>query len=559
MSTRFHHLNVPQQWQTYWSKYPEGYTILEALIQWVQQVDNMVDNVNDWNIYLEKFVQEFDKNLQKTVTDVLREWYESGFLGEIITEAMETGIKRNTDHLHSMELNAKYPPVGVTAVKGGGVDDSEAIRNLLAYATENGYATLYFPPGTYNFDEVTLTAGYFTLKGAGRNKTTFKPFSPNKYVIKLASDRNILSDFTIDGTDMEGTKAIGIAPADENQISTIVHTNHNLVERVLVSRCAEGAILRNGPDVGGVDSGCWYNTFQFVDFENCVRSIWLRDGTNAGSSPANRNKFIGVRVNNGNIGVQIDAGDTNTFSQCSFNSVSEAGIHTITPTAIKINYRGITGYDNLYNRFSLCSFEANTVDLHNDAVNTELYGCNTGFKKIKGERLPAVVIGANVSGAPLILPGLKYAEANTLDGIKSGVWNIEKPINDIGYDWKKYDFLLENTSNITSFSNQKESSYMVLSGMVDWHLRCNFQATAATAPIKLVPPVAPDPSLYKNHGSTAPLTFPVSINDGTNDIITHAFFDATTNHLTIKAPPNGWYLLSVNNRLGVVIRYRKQA
>jgi hypothetical protein len=57
---KFSHLNVPSHWRHEWSKYPEGYTILEALLNWVQQVDNMADNINDWNNYLDHFTKTVD-------------------------------------------------------------------------------------------------------------------------------------------------------------------------------------------------------------------------------------------------------------------------------------------------------------------------------------------------------------------------------------------------------------------------------------------------------------------------------------------------------------------
>jgi hypothetical protein len=65
---KFNYLNVPDQWNQYFTKYPQGYTILEALLNWVQQVDDMVDNVNDWNTYLDNFVKTFDTDLQEQVT-----------------------------------------------------------------------------------------------------------------------------------------------------------------------------------------------------------------------------------------------------------------------------------------------------------------------------------------------------------------------------------------------------------------------------------------------------------------------------------------------------------
>jgi hypothetical protein len=96
---KFNHLNVPNQWQHYWTKYPEGYTILEALLNWVAQVDNMVDNQNQLNdtvtAYgnrLDDFIEQFDDNLQTEVTEVLSEWQQSGFLDVVISEALQTEI-----------------------------------------------------------------------------------------------------------------------------------------------------------------------------------------------------------------------------------------------------------------------------------------------------------------------------------------------------------------------------------------------------------------------------------------------------------------------------------
>lgn len=88
----FRHLHVPDHWEQYWSKYPNGYTILEALINWVSQVDNMVDNVNDWNDYLDDFVGRFDKDLQKTVEETLRAWQKDGTLKIIIDEALQSQL-----------------------------------------------------------------------------------------------------------------------------------------------------------------------------------------------------------------------------------------------------------------------------------------------------------------------------------------------------------------------------------------------------------------------------------------------------------------------------------
>lgn len=93
---KFNHLNVPGHWQNYWTRYPEGHTILEALISWVSQVDSMVDNQNKLNENVEQFRNEiddfigrFDERLQTEVTKTLKDWQSSGFLDLVISEALQ--------------------------------------------------------------------------------------------------------------------------------------------------------------------------------------------------------------------------------------------------------------------------------------------------------------------------------------------------------------------------------------------------------------------------------------------------------------------------------------
>lgn len=130
---KFNHLNVPDQWQHYWTKYPEGYTIMEALISWVSQVDGMVDNVNNWNTYLDKFVEQFDSELENTVVGVLNDWNESGFLAELINEY-------TNERIDDMELsisnlsNAKVDKSGVGQVSWANLSQ-EAKENISSGTT----------------------------------------------------------------------------------------------------------------------------------------------------------------------------------------------------------------------------------------------------------------------------------------------------------------------------------------------------------------------------------------------------------------------------------------
>lgn len=93
------HLYVPDQWREYWSAYPQGYTILEALMDWVNQVNNMSDNLNDFynrlkyfKDYLDTFKDRFDDSLKDEIQNTLEDWQASGFLDDVISEALQTQI-----------------------------------------------------------------------------------------------------------------------------------------------------------------------------------------------------------------------------------------------------------------------------------------------------------------------------------------------------------------------------------------------------------------------------------------------------------------------------------
>ena len=89
---KFNKLDVPLQWKDEFTKYPHGYTIFEALCKWVKQVDNMVDNINNWNAYLDNFVKNFEFELQEEVQSTVERWQSEGLLDAIIESALNTEL-----------------------------------------------------------------------------------------------------------------------------------------------------------------------------------------------------------------------------------------------------------------------------------------------------------------------------------------------------------------------------------------------------------------------------------------------------------------------------------
>lgn len=123
--TPFDRLKIPKGFEHYWTKYPQGYTILEALIEWVSQVDKMVDNINEWNEYLDEFVKTFDKRLQPFVTNLINEWLDDGTLADIINQDV-FDMKANTVDVNKIAYSVLPGVVG-----DGETNDTSALQSVI--------------------------------------------------------------------------------------------------------------------------------------------------------------------------------------------------------------------------------------------------------------------------------------------------------------------------------------------------------------------------------------------------------------------------------------------
>lgn len=165
---KFKPLHVPEQWRHYWSKYPEGYTILEALLKWVNQVDDISEAINKLGDNWGDFKKEFDGELQNTVSDMFNEWTENGVFESIINDTVLANISTKVDnHITEVEtqladfdrdikdrmVNVKKPGGGITGAEGTGNDETVAVQNVLDNMVYG--ETLYIPPDV-KFDLKTL-------------------------------------------------------------------------------------------------------------------------------------------------------------------------------------------------------------------------------------------------------------------------------------------------------------------------------------------------------------------------------------------------------------------
>lgn len=210
---KFNLLEIPQQWQEYWTKYPHGYTIIEAITSWVNETNPIIDRMNYWEDYLQKYVEEFDTELQGKVEATLTAWQDSGFLevivnaalttrmdtleGQFTTQAGELGALQTefatlqtnfngvTDGFNT--LSSDFTSLGndFQALQNNAVMQGDLIGNVMDYgATADGLTddsgafntafaacrTVLVPEGDYKIAQtVTIPANTTVIGGRGNN------------------------------------------------------------------------------------------------------------------------------------------------------------------------------------------------------------------------------------------------------------------------------------------------------------------------------------------------------------------------------------------------------
>lgn len=238
--------------------------------------------------------------------------------------------------------------------------------------------------------------------------------------------------FRTDSNGKTGVIGMGCMPEDRSQTTTLVQTNHNQMPGIIGDSQLELCIgLQCGPDVGGVDSGCFYNVFPFGRGRGAVGGVRMFDGPNASSSSSNRNAFHDFRMGTGggvsaNFGLWIESGDTNKFFGCDWEGVGSGVARTsplATPTAIKIEATDANGIDNNFNTFFGGQCEANTRDLDIDNVRTYIYGM--GYDDTKSitpsSSVFTTIPARDSSGARTRVMGLEYTNVagdSQLDSLK---------------------------------------------------------------------------------------------------------------------------------------------
>ena len=272
------------------------------------------------------------------------------------------------------------------AVGDGVADDGNAIRLAVTAVAANGGGQVYLPTGTYKVTtavgDVSNTAIYVPsnvrIFGASQVGTKIVPGANNVVCFRITGLNGGIENLQIDNPSFTYTSVSGIrlAPTDETQTTTRTDVEFNCITNISIRQVSEAIVLKCGPRVGGADSYCYYNSFTNIDIRNCTLGVWLKipNGGDPGSG-VNRNRFVNLRVGETgtNTGLQIDAGDTNTFVGCSFEGIQSGVSPSATPTAIVVAYN-TASYGCTDNKFYGLTIEGCTRSVSNINDILEFYG-----------------------------------------------------------------------------------------------------------------------------------------------------------------------------------------
>ncbi len=174
---RFNKLDAPYQWKEEFTKYPHGYTIFEALCKWTKQVDDMVDNINNWNDYLDNFVENFEFELQEEVQSTIEKWQNEGLLDVIIESALNTeldNVKTQVDVVENQNKNnGVYLSDYLYLLDESNVDYSVPIQSAIDSLGETG-GTVFLPTKSMIFKNTIHIKEGVLLKGAKGTRLSYR-------------------------------------------------------------------------------------------------------------------------------------------------------------------------------------------------------------------------------------------------------------------------------------------------------------------------------------------------------------------------------------------------
>ena len=202
---KFNLVDPPYNLEEYYTKYPEGLTIYEALLSWLETVNQLIDtnntldaNVNAIRQELDTFYETVSPELLEYATQLVEEMKLNGdfdaILGALITVYTEDTLKR----FNEIFVNVK----DFGALGNGIADDTVAIQAAIdSFSTKPKGGTLYFPEGVYRvsngFTVPTISDISVPIKFLGANNGFNQPTASNNTSASRSIIRCTVDGFTL--------------------------------------------------------------------------------------------------------------------------------------------------------------------------------------------------------------------------------------------------------------------------------------------------------------------------------------------------------------------------
>lgn len=289
----YKHLHIPPTWEQYWSKYPNGYSIMESLIDWVSQTNKMIESFNNlsdeyvtlnrnmralekelrasWKGYKEhtektyedfrdeiltivnQWIATIEPTIQDEVVKSLNQWLDDGTLADIINNDV-FDMKANQSDLD--DTNAQLAQIEnksvVSITDFGEIDDGEDITTLFNEAvrhTQLNNQTLYIPENL-NFtlsDEIEVLPRPNVLSITGGTNST----------ITFNGQGSILYRLKYNGVDGQNNYLLNLTNVTYKNVGNGRHVVY----------------MEDGATIGS--SNCEINNNTFMDFGDEVLRLWF--------------------------------------------------------------------------------------------------------------------------------------------------------------------------------------------------------------------------------------------------------------------------------------------
>lgn len=143
------------------SAYDDALSYQGLIYKLIQYLKDTMQNLEDWNVWLEDFVETFDTTLQNTVREKIQEMYDSGKIAELTAEILNVvqgQIDSIEDQIDTLGVDIDIlkdrvfaNPLDYGAFGDGVSNDTLPIQNCL-----NENDTVFIPNGVYNVKGVNI-------------------------------------------------------------------------------------------------------------------------------------------------------------------------------------------------------------------------------------------------------------------------------------------------------------------------------------------------------------------------------------------------------------------